>query len=79
MPRVAHYAEGECEYIHLDKDPLDRFHAAMLEKKATYLVIQEREVAAVSKAAEPVRKSLTEVMRYGKKGMETVIIYKITP
>jgi 4-amino-4-deoxy-L-arabinose transferase-like glycosyltransferase len=79
MPRVAYYADGVLEYFDFDKESLDQVHAAMVNKKAYYLVIREEEVKHLNKVAEPIRKSLVEAMRYEKKGMERIIVYRRTP
>jgi len=77
LPRVAYYAEGNCEYIDAEKEIMDSIKASMVEKGAIYLVLREREVLGHSDTAEPIRNDFDEVMRYEEKGMEEIIIYKL--
>jgi hypothetical protein len=76
LPRVAYYADGNCEYINFKKDNWDKLEASMVEKGASYLVVQEKDVIDILKEGEYIKENFIEVMRYEEKGMENVIIYK---
>ena len=77
LPRVAFYAEGNCEYIDVKKEIMDSIKASMVKKGAIYLVLREREVLGHSEMVEPIRKDFDEAMRYEEKGMEEIIIYRL--
>ena len=79
MPRVAYYADGVWEAVDPAKDRLDHVLAAMVRKNATYLVIEGKDATRFPEVADPTRRDLLEVMRYEKKGMEKIIIYKRAP
>jgi hypothetical protein len=71
---VAYYANGNLEYIHAKKDTLDRIKTSMVEKKAFYLTIREKET--VYFLTEAIEKSFVQINRFEGKGMEKVIIYQ---
>lgn len=74
VPRVAYYANGKLEYLHIRKDTVDGIRTSMVKKDALFLVIREKEVAYFSK--EEIEKSFVEINRFERKGMEKIIIYK---
>jgi 4-amino-4-deoxy-L-arabinose transferase-like glycosyltransferase len=76
QPRVAYYAEGNLEYIDFQKDNLNKIKSSMAEKNALYLVIRGREAVFLSGRGHPIEKGFIEVMRFEKKGMEGIVIYK---
>jgi len=78
QPRVAYYADGFCEYITSEDNKQDKIRAALGEKKTLYLVIQEEVTARSLGASVAAGNDFTEVMRYEKKGMEKIIIYRRT-
>ena len=75
-PRVAYYADGDCEYIDFEKDVMTRIKASMVKKGALYLVLREREVLGYPGAVEPLLRGFIELMRYEEKGMEKVVVYR---
>jgi len=79
LPRVPYYAEGVWEAVDPAKDRLDHVLPAMAEKNATYFVIDGEEIERFPELADPAQRDFLEVMRYEKKKMDTVIIYKRTP
>ena len=76
LPRVPYYAEGVWEAVDPAKDRLDHVLPAMAEKNATYFVIDGEEADRFPELADAAQRDFLEVMRYEKKKMETVIIYK---
>ena len=76
QPRVAYYAEGNLEYIDFQKDNLNKIKSSMAEKNALYLVIRGREAVFLCGRGHPIEKGFIEVMRFEKKGMEGIVIYK---
>jgi len=72
--RAAYYADGNCEYIDLNKDTIDKIRTSMIEKKALYLVIRGRETVNFPK--EAIEKDFIELNRFEGAGMETVFVYK---
>jgi 4-amino-4-deoxy-L-arabinose transferase-like glycosyltransferase len=74
VPLVTYYANGNLEYIHAKKDPLDRIKTSMVGKKAFYLVIREKETVYFLR--EAIEKSFVQINRFEGKGMEKVIIYQ---
>jgi len=79
LPRVPYYADGIWEIVDPAKDRLDQVLAAMAKKNATYFVIDGDEVPRFRGLTDPAQKDFLEVMRYEKKKMDTVIIYKRVP
>ncbi len=71
---VAFHADGNYEYVDLEKDTIDKIRTSMIEKKALYLVIRGRETVNLPK--EAIKKDFVELNRFEGKGMETVFIYK---
>jgi hypothetical protein len=76
IPRVAYYADGNCEYIDFKKDKWEKVRASMVEKGASYLVISQRDIIDFPSETGSVEKNFNEVIRYEKKGMEKIIVYK---
>ena len=76
LPRVPYYADGVWEAVDPAKDRLAQVLAAMAKKNATYFVIDGEEVARFPELADPAQRNFLEVMRYEKKKMDTVIIYR---
>jgi hypothetical protein len=76
LPRVPYYADGIWEIVDPAKDRLDGIVAEMAKKNAAFFVIDGEEVDRFTELADPAQKNFTEVMRYEKKGMDTVIIYR---
>jgi len=76
IPRVAYYADGNCKYIDFKKDKWDKVRASMVEKGASYLVISQRDIIDFPNETGSVEKNFNEVIRYEKKGMEKIIVYK---
>jgi len=76
VPRVAYYADGNCDYIDFKKDKFDKIKASMVEKDAPYLVIREKDIIDFPKEADSIKKNFIEVIRYENKGMEKIIVYK---
>jgi hypothetical protein len=74
VPLVAYYASGKFEYIDAKKNTLDKVKASMVEKRAFYLVIREKERIYFPK--ETLEKSFVQINRFEEKGMEKVIIYQ---
>ena len=79
LPRVPYYADGVWEAVDPAKDRLAKVFAAMAKKNATYFVIDGEEIERFPELADPAQRDFLEVMRYEKKKMDTVIIYKRTP
>jgi hypothetical protein len=79
LPRVPYYADGVWEIVDPTKDRLDQVLAAMAKKNATYFVIDGEELERFPELTDPARQDLQEVMRYERKKMDTVIIYKRLP
>jgi 4-amino-4-deoxy-L-arabinose transferase-like glycosyltransferase len=79
LPRVPYYADGVWEDVDPAKDRLDDVLAAMVRKSATYFVIDAKEADRFPELTDPAQRDLLEVMRYEKKKMDTVIIYKRAP
>ena len=78
LPRVAYYADGNCEYIDFEKDVMTSIKASMVKKGAVYLVLRGREVLGYPGAVEPLHRDFIELMRYEEKGMEKVVVYRRT-
>ena len=76
VPRVAYYADGGYEYIDFDKDKWDNMKTSMAGKRAPYLVLREKEINNFPENAEAIGKDFVELNRFGRKGMEEIIIYK---
>jgi len=76
LPRVAFYADGNSASIDLKRDTIDQIRTSMVEKGTFYLVIEEREAANFPEKNEAIQKNFNEVIRYEKKGMEKIIVYK---
>ena len=72
--RVPYYADGNLEYIDIQRDTIDKIKTSMEEKKTLYFVIREREAIDFSK--EIIKKDFIELNRFEGKGMEKVILYK---
>jgi 4-amino-4-deoxy-L-arabinose transferase-like glycosyltransferase len=79
LPRVPYYADGVWEAVDPAKDRLDHVLAAMAKKNATYFVIDGEEADRFPELVDPAQRDFLEVMRYEKKKMDTVIIYKRAP
>jgi len=62
MPRVAYYADGVCEYLNFDKVTWDQIGAAMVKKKASFLVIREEENSNLGKATESIQTGFVEAV-----------------
>ncbi len=77
MPLTAFYADGNCEYIDLRKSTIDKIKASMIEKKALYLVIREKDFSDYQEEAKLIQREFVEMIRFGKEGMEKIIIYKV--
>ena len=76
VPRVAYYADGNCEYIDFYKDNFDKVKTSMGEKKALYLAIRGEEVIDFPENAEAIKRDFVELTRFEGKGMERVIVYE---
>lgn len=76
VPRVAYYADGNCEYIDFNKDKIDKVNGAMKEKGALYLAIRGREIINFPEITEAIKKDFVELIRFEGKGMEKIIVYK---
>jgi hypothetical protein len=76
VPRVVYYANGDGEYIDLNKDSFDRIMASMVERNALYLAIEEREIIDFPKNGEAIKRDFVELARFEGKGMEKIIVYK---
>ena len=76
IPRVAYYADGNCDYIDFKKDKFDKIKASMVEKGAPYLVIRQMDIIDFPNETDSIKKNFIEVIRYEEKGMEKIIIYK---
>jgi hypothetical protein len=76
IPRVAYYAGGDCEYIDFKKDQWDKVETSMVGKGASYLVIGQRDIIDFPNQTGSIKKNFIEVIRYEKKGMEKIIVYK---
>ena len=79
LPRVPYYADGVWEIVDPAKDRLDAVLAEMAKKNAAFFVVDGEELDRFPGLANPTQKNFREVMRYEKKGMDTVIIYKRVP
>jgi len=75
-PRVAYYAGQSYEFIDFKKDRWDDVKASMKGKGALYLVIQGRDIISFPSEVESINKNFMEVIRYEKKGMKTIAVYK---
>jgi uncharacterized membrane protein len=76
IPRVAYYADGNGEYIDFKKDKWDKVRASMVEKGALYLVIGQRDIVDFPNETGSIKSNFNEVIRYEKKGLEKIIVYK---
>ena len=76
IPRVAYYADGNCEYIDFKRDRWDKVRASMVEKGASYLAISQGDTIDFPNEVSSIKNNFNEVMRYEKKGMEKIIVYK---
>jgi len=76
LPRVAFYAGGDCEYIDFNKDDIEKVKGAMRKKGAFYLVIRGREIRDFSEKAGAIQGDFVEFIRFDKKGMEKIVVYK---
>jgi hypothetical protein len=76
IPRVAYYADGNCEYIDFKKDKWDKVEASIVEKGGSYLVIRQRDIIDFPNKTGSIKNNFIEVIRYEKKGMEKIIVYK---
>jgi len=77
-PRVAYYADGNFEYVDFQKDKFDQVTTSMAEKKALYLAIREKEVANFPQHAEAIKRDFVELTRFEGKGMEKIIVYRLS-
>jgi 4-amino-4-deoxy-L-arabinose transferase-like glycosyltransferase len=74
--RVPYYADGNCEYIDFKKDKWDKVEASIVEKGGSYLVIRQRDIIDFPNETGSIKNNFIEVIRYEKKGMEKIIVYK---
>ena len=77
LSRVAYYADGSYEYVNLRKNTVDKIKASMIEKKALYLVIREKDISDYAKEVKSIQKDFAEIIRFEQEGMEKIIIYEI--
>ena len=77
IPQVAFYADGSPEYVDLRKSTVDSIKASMIEKKAFYLVIREKDVSDYPVEAKSIEKDFAEIAQFEQKRMEKVIVYKL--
>jgi len=77
MPLTAFYADGDYAYIDLRKSTVDRIKASMIEKKALYLVMREKDFSDDQEEAKLIRRDFVEIIRFEQERMEKIIIYKI--
>jgi hypothetical protein len=77
VPRVAYYADGNCEYVNLNNDKLDKTKASMAEKRALYLAIRGRDNIDFPQNAEIIKRDFAELNRFEGRGMEAIIVYKM--
>ena len=76
-PRVAYYADGNIKYIDLRKSRVLEVKASMMERKALYLVIDEQGAPGHPEEVQSLQRDFVEVIRFGQKGMEKIIVYKV--
>jgi hypothetical protein len=76
VPRVAYYADGNCEYIDFNKDRFDKIKASMVEKRVIYLAIRGREIIEFPENAKAIQRDFIELTRFEGKGMGKIIVYK---
>jgi hypothetical protein len=76
MPRVAFYADGECEHIDFKRDKSDRIETLMTEKKAQYFVIRGRETIDYPQEIGFIEKHFAEAICFEEKGMEKIVVYR---
>jgi hypothetical protein len=76
LPRVAYYAGVKYEFIDLKNDTLDKIKTSSTEEKAIYLVLSGEELKNYPRITESINRNFIEVIRYEKKGMDKVIVYK---
>ena len=76
IPRVAYYAGGNCEYIDFKKNKWDKVEASMVGKRASFLVISQKDIIDFPNETGSIKKNFIEVIRYEEKGMEKIIVYK---
>jgi hypothetical protein len=77
VPRVAYYADGNCEYIDFKNDRLDKIKASMARKGARYLAIRGKEVISFPENAETIKRDFLELARFEGKRMEKIILYQL--
>lgn len=77
VPRVAYYADGNCEYIDFNKDRFDKIKASMVEKRVIYLAIRGRENIDFPENAEAIQRDFAELNRFEGKGMEKIFVYRM--
>jgi len=77
MPLTAFYADGSYEYVDLRKSAMDEIKASMIEKKALYLVMREKDFSDYQEGTKLTQRDFVEMIRFEQRGMEKVIIYKI--
>ena len=75
-PRVAFYADGECEHIDFKRDKSDRIETLMTEKKAQYFVIRGRETIDYPQEIGFIEKHFAEAICFEEKGMEKIVVYR---
>lgn len=76
IPRVAYYAGGKNIPIELESEGLDHIKASMAEKGAVYLVIGGKDEVKFPEKVEAIKKSFIKSVRYERKGMEEIDVYK---
>jgi len=76
LPRVAFYAEGDCEPVDFNRDEVGKLKRTMEEKGALYLAIRESESRDFPEKTKAIQGDFIELAQLGEKGMGKVIVYK---
>ena len=76
LPRVAYYTNRKCEYIDPRNSTVNEVKASMVKQEGSYLVILAEDVSGDPEKVKSYQRDFVEVIRFGQKGMEKVIIYK---
>ncbi len=76
LPRVAYYTNRKCEYVDPRKSTVNEIKALTAGQKASYLVVLEEDISGDPEKVKSLQETFNEVIRFGGKGKEKIIIYK---
>jgi len=77
LHRLAFYSDRKCEYIDPWKIPVPEVKASMVKQEAVYLAIFEKNVSGDPEVVKSLEKDFDEVIRFGQRDMNKVIIYRV--